>query len=104
MNAERKLAVLWAEGEPPARDPAFSYAVAARIERRRMWGELLDLAPLVVALGVLAWALAPTVETMLGGDPVGLGATVFLTAASVLAGIWLAMAGLRGGAAQSSLS
>jgi hypothetical protein len=105
MDAEQKLAALWAEAEPPARDPAFAIAVIARIERRRLWGELLDLAPLVVALGVLAWALAPRVETMLRGDLAGLGAGAFLAAASVLAGIWLVVGALRAVAPpQSALS
>jgi hypothetical protein len=104
MDAEQKLAALWAEAQPPARDAAFAVAVVSRIERRTLWSELLDIAPLVVALGVLAWALAPPLETVLSGDIMGIGATAFLMVASVLAGIWLAVSSLRPGAAQSSLS
>ena len=104
MDAEQKLAGLWAEGQPPIRDPAFAFAVMARIERRRMWGEIFDLAPLVVALGVLAWALAPTAEALLKGGLAELGTTSFLMALSVLLGIWLAMAGSRALRGSPSLS
>jgi len=52
MDAETKLAAAWAAEAPPAHDPNFTLAVMERVERRRMWRQLLDLAPLVVVAGV----------------------------------------------------
>jgi len=98
MDAETKLAAAWAADLPPAHDPNFTLAVMERVERRRMWRQLLDLAPLVVVAGVLAWALAPTIETLFAAgleDANQLATTGFLMVASLFLGVWLAMGGSR---------
>jgi len=96
MDAERKLAELWAEDAPPARDPAFNMRVLAQLERRRLQSDVADAGILLVVGGVLAWLLAPTLENMLnGGDSAGFGATALLLTLSVVGGIWLAAAAAR---------
>ena len=98
MDAEAKLAALWNEANPPARDPAFALAVMERVERRRMWLQLLERVPLVSVVGVLAWAFAPAVETVVvaGSEDLGqIASTGVAVALSLLTGVWLAMGSWR---------
>ena len=71
-----RLDALWRLEQPPAPDPAFSYAVMARIERHRLWSGLGDSVLLTLAIGLLAWMLAPTVDdlTRLADAPLMLAA------------------------------
>lgn len=59
MTPEETLAALLAEDEAPARDPAFTAAVMARVARRRAWFATLASAPMAVATAVVLWALHP---------------------------------------------
>ena len=58
-EADQLLAGLWAQDEPPARDPAFVIAAMERIERRRLLEGVLALVPVALAASLLLWALAP---------------------------------------------
>lgn len=62
MTADDRLEALLAADRPPARDPAFSLAVAERLARRRAWTTLLALTPWLVLVSVAAWAVHPVVE------------------------------------------
>jgi hypothetical protein len=95
MDAEARLAALWAEAAPPAHDPAFALAVAERIERRIMWRRVcFELMPMVAMLGIAAWALAPAMEDLIAvslantAAPAGTGLAIAL---SVVLGVWLAV-------------
>lgn len=88
-NADDRLRALFAQDEPPARDPVFSTAVAEAIVRRRF---LLDMALLTGATavgGLVLWALWPTIQPMLvnlstglapfaGALALGVGAVILL--------------------------
>lgn len=98
MNVETELSRLWAAVEPPARDPAFTIAVMARIARRRLRREWLELFAGVVTLGLAARALAPTVDRWLAAGIAGAAQWAtngVLLAGCVLAGVWLATEGSR---------
>ena len=56
---DRRLAELWAQDEPPARDPAFVIAVMETAARRRLLWRVLALAPVAAAAGAALWALGP---------------------------------------------
>lgn len=61
------LKALLAEDGLPDRDPAFRYAVMQGVARRRLIGELLDLAPMAAGAAAVLWALAPTAQQALSG-------------------------------------
>jgi hypothetical protein len=91
MDADDRLKALFAEDEPPARDPAFSAAVMAEIARRRFLGDLSLLAAATAAGGFLLWAVWPSLEPALTGLSQGLapvvgGLTLALAAVAVLDG------------------
>ncbi len=65
-DPDRLLDSLWAEDEPPARDPAFVIAVMETTARRRLLWQVLLLAPLAAAAGAMLWALGPMVGRGLG--------------------------------------
>jgi hypothetical protein len=98
MDAEAKLAALWAEDRPPARDPLFAIAVMERMERRRLWWRFLtELVPTVVLLAVAGWALAPAITdlvTVIAAGAADVTTTGLAVALSVMLGVWLAL-GLR---------
>lgn len=87
MTDDARLSALWALDEPPARDPGFEVAVMARILRRRLWGDIAALVPVVVGLSIVAWVLAPVVGPAVqavAADPtslLGLGVALGLAAA-----------------------
>jgi len=58
-DPETRLARLWALEEPPARDPKFEAAVAARIERRRLVLVVLEWSALAAAALTVVWAAWP---------------------------------------------
>jgi hypothetical protein len=60
--ADDRLKALFAQDEPPPRDPAFSAAVIERLERRRCLYDLLFLAVVSGLGGVALWALWPVLE------------------------------------------
>ena len=62
MSDDALLAALWAADEPPAADPQFVLAVAAKAARRRFQLELLSLAPLSIAAAAILWALSPWLD------------------------------------------
>ena len=98
MDAEAKLAALWAEAKPPAHDPMFAIAVMERVERRRLWsGVLTELVPVVVVLAVAGWALAPAITDLVTAvvtEAADVTTTGVAVALSVMLGVWLAL-GLR---------
>jgi hypothetical protein len=59
---DRRLAELWAADEPPARDPAFVLVSMERIERHKLWMNILALVPVTLGVTLLLWALAPVIE------------------------------------------
>jgi hypothetical protein len=85
------LKSLFAEDEPPARDPAFSAAVMEKVARRRL---LLDVAQLtgVTALGGLVlWAVRPALQPLMvdagaGLAPVAAAVTLAVTVMLLLDG------------------
>ncbi len=60
------LAALWAEDEPPARDPAFIIAVMEATARRRFRLGVLALLPLTGVASAVFWALGPVISAGLG--------------------------------------
>jgi hypothetical protein len=60
-DADRLLAGLWVQDEPPARDPAFVIAAMERIERRRLLEGVLALVPVALGASLLLWAFAPVI-------------------------------------------
>jgi hypothetical protein len=65
-DADQLLSALWAEDEPPARDPAFVAATLQAVARRRFQRQLLALAPTTVAAAAVAWSAAPFVARIFG--------------------------------------
>lgn len=94
MSDDDRLRMLWALDEPPAHDSGFEIAVMARILRRRLWGDIAALVPVVAGLSIVAWALTPVVGPAvqaMAADPMSLlGLSVALgLAAAVLAETFL---------------
>jgi hypothetical protein len=59
LTPDQKLAALFAEQAPPARDPVFCAAVMQRVARRRAWARGGAAAPWAGGAGLTAWALQP---------------------------------------------
>lgn len=81
------LKALFAEDEPPARDPAFSAAVMAEVIRRRFIVDMALLATAATAGAFLLWALWPALQPLIAPLSEGLapvGACLTLAAMSVL--------------------
>jgi len=90
-DAENRLKALFAEDEPPARDPAFAAAVMAEIARQRFLADMGLLAAAATAGGFVLWALWPVLSPMLttvsqGLVPVVACLTLAATAVAVLDG------------------
>jgi hypothetical protein len=64
-DADDRLAALFAEDEPPARDPAFSAAVMQEIARRRFQTDVALLSGAAAIGGVVLWVLWPTLAPAL---------------------------------------
>ena len=88
MNpADDRLKALFAEDEPPHRDPVFQAAVMQRLAKRRCLQDLAFLGG-VSALGALAmWALWPILQPVLTGisSPLAPGAAALAAALSAVA-------------------
>lgn len=88
--SDGRLSGLWALDEPPARDPEFEVTVMTRILRRRLWADIAAFAPVLIAITIVAWALAPVVGPALqtgSADPVsllGLVAALGVAAAAIV--------------------
>lgn len=65
MTPDDRLKSLFAQDEPPARDPAFSTAVTERLVRRRWLQDLGLLAGLTLVGGVALWATWPVLHPAL---------------------------------------
>jgi hypothetical protein len=66
MTADDRLKALFAEHEPPARDPAFSAAVIERMARRRCLQDMGLLAGVSAVGGVALWGFWPLIHPALG--------------------------------------
>ena len=64
-DADGRLRALFAQDEPPARDPAFSSAVMEGIVRRRFMIDLAMLSGVSAVGGASLWALWPVVQPLL---------------------------------------
>jgi hypothetical protein len=62
-QADQRLKALFAAGEPPARDPAFSARVMEQVLRRKLREDLLLLSGLSLLGGLMLWALWPVLAT-----------------------------------------
>lgn len=90
-DADARLKALFAEDEPPARDPAFSAAVMAEVARRRFIGDMALLGAATAAGGFLLWAIWPQLSRLLttfasGLAPVAAGLAIAAMAVAVLDG------------------
>lgn len=63
-DADLLLKDLLAVDEPPARDVAFTLAVMEKVARRRFWLEAVMWLPMLLAAGLVSWALAPSLTEM----------------------------------------
>ncbi|MEW5686941.1 MAG: hypothetical protein AB1942_18640 [Pseudomonadota bacterium] len=84
-KADDRLAALFAEDAPPARDPAFTAEVMAAVARRRLWSDLAGLAVAALIGGLVIWALWPLlgpaiVAASAGLAPIAAALTVALLA------------------------
>ena len=97
MDADdARLKALFAEDEPPARDPVFSASVMEQIARRRFVTEVAGLSAVTVAGGVVLWLLWPTLAPVVPTLSEGLTPVL---ACLTLAAIVIRLAGGRPGAA-----
>ena len=64
-EADVRLKDLFAEDEPPARDPAFSTAVMEKIARRRFVVDVARLSGATALGGLVLWALWPALTPVL---------------------------------------
>lgn len=76
MDADDRLKALFAEDEPPGRDPAFSAEVMTEIARRRFLADMSLLAAAAAAGGFLLWAIWPSLEPALTSLSQGLAPVV----------------------------
>ena len=65
MTPDDRLKALFAEDEPPARDPIFVAAVSERLVRRRWLQDLALLAGLSVLGAIALWAMWPVLHPAL---------------------------------------
>jgi hypothetical protein len=65
MTADDRLKALFAQDEPPARDPAFSAAVMEKMVRRRWLQDLGLLAGVSAVGGTALWGFWPLVQPAL---------------------------------------
>jgi hypothetical protein len=66
MTADDRLKALFAEDEPPVRDPAFSAAVIERMARRRCLQDMALLAGVSAVGGMALWGFWPLFQPALG--------------------------------------
>ncbi|WP_293902662.1 hypothetical protein [Phenylobacterium sp.] len=64
-DADDRMKALFAQDQPPARDPLFSAAVMVRIARRRFQADVAMLACVTGVGGLVLWGLWPTLSPTL---------------------------------------
>jgi hypothetical protein len=84
-DPEVLLADLWAQDEPPERDPAFVLEAMAHIERRRLWQSIAALAGAAAMISLVLWALAPVIAELARALPLDGSMLGPLIAAGVMA-------------------
>jgi len=65
MTPDDRLKALFAQDEPPQRDPIFSAAVSERLVRRRWLQDLALLAGISVLGAIALWAMWPVLHPAL---------------------------------------
>jgi hypothetical protein len=65
-EADQRLQAAFAADEPPRRDLAFTVAVLAAVERRRLWARQATTGALALAAGGLLAAFAQPLGDLLG--------------------------------------
>lgn len=90
-SADDRLKALFAQDEPPARDPAFSAALMERMARRRCLQDLGVLALVSVLGAVGLWGIWPVIGpamTAISGQlaPAAFALAIALSAVAVLGG------------------
>lgn len=90
-GADDRLKALFAEDEPPVRDPVFSTAVMEELARRRFVGDVALAAAVAVAGGFALWLAWPGLQPALpalahGLAPLGACATLAVAAVMLLDG------------------
>jgi hypothetical protein len=60
-----RLKALFAQDEPPARDPLFTAAVMQEIARRRFYVDVALLAGATLIGGLILWAVGPSLSPVL---------------------------------------
>lgn len=86
-EADARLRALFAQDEPPARDPAFSTAVMEKVARRRFAVDIARLAGATALGGLVLWAVWPALAPILAGlgpDLMPVAACLTLAAGAVL--------------------
>jgi hypothetical protein len=83
---DEALRPLWAMDEPAARDPVFVLAAMARVERRRLMFEVIELFVIGVPVLAILWAAWPTLVAAAPHWPalIALGPTLLCVAAIAL--------------------
>lgn len=86
-DVDARLKALFAEDAPPTRDPAFSAAVLARIERRRLAWDMAWQAGAAGLGALVLWAVWPHLQPTLaaGGQGLAPAAACLTLALMVLA-------------------
>jgi hypothetical protein len=93
-GADDRLKALFAQDEPPARDPAFSTAVMEAVVRRRFIEDLALLSGVTLVGGAVLWALWPSLSPVVTSLSQGLAP---VAACLTLAAIVVTLAGGRPG-------
>ena len=83
-----RLKDLFAQDEPPARDPAFSTAVMEKVARRRFVVDVARLSGATALGGLVLWALWPALTPVL----TDLGPALMPVAASVTLAVMVLLA------------
>jgi hypothetical protein len=96
MSDDDRLRALFAQDEPPQRDPAFSTAVMAEVMRRRFLADVAVLSGVSALGGAALWALWPSLQPALVSISQGLAPAIVIAAVAVTAGVILT--GRRAGA------
>jgi hypothetical protein len=89
-QAEDRLKGLFAQGQPPARDPVFATAVMERVMRRRFQEDVALLCVVSLVAGAAFWlvwpALQPALLAISQGLAPALGAAALAVCAIVILG------------------
>jgi len=90
-GADDRLKALFAQDEPPARDPVFSTAVMEELARRRFVADVALAAAVAVAGGFALWLVWPSLQPALpalaqGLAPLGACATLAIAAVMLMDG------------------